>query len=80
MWIYPTRLGILIPRGLRPITPCPPPFLGRRAIIPILRSGTRGSSYRSFRFSHALVLTDGSTAELLVGYSGGQFARHWSGS
>ena len=38
MWIYQARLGILIPRGLRPIAPCTPPFLGRRAVIAIMRS------------------------------------------
>ena len=80
MWIYLVCLGILIPRGLRPIAPCPPSLLGWRAIIVILRSGFRGPDGRSFHFSHAPVLTVGSTAELLVGCSGGRFARHWSGS
>ena len=80
MWIYPARLGILISGGLRPIAPCPPSLLGRRAVIAIMRSGSRGSDCRSFRFSHAPVLTIGSTVKLLVGCSGGQFARHWSGS
>ena len=80
MWIYPTRLGTLILGGLRSIAPCPPPLLGRQAIIAILRSGSRGPDCRSFRFSHAPVLTVGRTAELLVGCSGGQFAQHRSGS
>ena len=79
MWIYPTRLGILIPRGLWPIAPCPLPSLGRRAIIFILRLGSRGPDCRSFRFSHASTLTIGSTARLLVGCSGGQFAQYWLG-
>ena len=78
MWIYPARLGILILGGLRPITPCPPPLPGRRAVIAILQSGLRVPDCRSFRFSHALALTIGSTTELLVGFSRGQFARHWS--
>ena len=76
MWIYPTHLGILIPRGLRQIAPCPPPLLMQRAVITILMSGFRESNCRSFHFSHAPVLTFGSIAELLVGYSGGQFAWH----
>ena len=76
MWIYPARLGILIPRGLRPIAPCPPPLLGRRAVIAIMRFGSRGPDCRSFHFSHAPVLTVGSTAELLVGCSRGQFSQH----
>ena len=80
MWIYPARIGILIPGGLRPIAPCPPPLLGWRTVIDILRSESRGPDYRSFRFSHSFVLTVGSTAELLVSCSGGQFSRHWSGS
>ena len=80
MWIYPTRLGILILGGLRPIVPCPLPLLGRRAVIAILRTGSQGPNCRSFRFSHTLVLTIGSTTELLVGCLRGQFARHWSGS
>ena len=80
MWIYPAHLGILVPGGLRLIAPCPPPLLGQRAVISIMRSGSPGPDCRSFRFSHALVLTGGSTAELLVGCSGGQFAWHWSGS
>ena len=80
MWIYPTHLGILIPRGLRPIAPCPPPLLRQRAVITILMSGFRELYYRSFCFSHALVLTVGSIAEMLVGCSEGQFAWHWSGS
>ena len=71
MWIYPARLGILIPGGLRPIAPFLPPLLGQRAVIVILRSGSRGSDYRSFRSSHAPILTCGSTAELLVGCSEG---------
>ena len=79
MWIYLARLGILIPGGLRLIAPCPSPLLGRRAVIAILRSRSRGPDCKSFCFSHAPVLTVGSTAELLVGCSGGQFARHWSG-
>ena len=77
MWIYPACLGILIPGGLRPIAPCPPPLLGRRAVIVIMRSRSRGLDCRSFRFSHAPVLTVGSTVELLVGCSEGQFTRHW---
>ena len=80
MWIYPTPLGILIPRGLRSIAPCPPPLIRRRVAIPILRSGTRGSDCRSFRFSQAPVLTVGSTVELLVGCLGGKFSWHWLGS
>ena len=67
MWIYSARLGILIPRGLRPIAPCLSPLFGRRVVIAILRSGFRGPNGRSFRFFHAPVLTVGSTAELLVG-------------
>ena len=50
MWIYPDRLGILIPGGLRPIAPYPPPFLGRRVIIDILRFESRGPDCRSFSF------------------------------
>ena len=80
MWIYPAHLGILIPGGLRPIAPCPPSLLGRRAVIAIPRYESRGPDCRSFHFSHAPLLTVGSTAELLVGCSGGQFTRHWSGS
>ena len=80
MWIYPARLGVLIPRGLRPIAPCPPPLPGQQAVIAILRSGSRGPNFRNFHFSHAPVLTVGSTAELLVGCLGGQFSRHWSSS
>ena len=76
MWIYPARLGILIPRGLRPIAPYPPPLLGWRAIISILRYESHGPDCRSFHFSHVVVLTVGSTVELLVGCSGGQFSRH----
>ena len=71
MWIYLALLGILIPGGLRPIAPCPSPLLGWRAVISILRFGSRGLDCRSFRFSHAPVLTVGSTVELLVGCSGG---------
>ena len=67
MWIYPACLGILIPGGLQPIAPYPPPLLGRRAVITILRLGSQGSDCRSFRFSHAPTLTIGSTAGLLVG-------------
>ena len=66
MWFYPVCLGILILGGLRPIAPCPPPLLGRRVVISILRSGSRGPDCRSFCFSHASVLTVGSTVELLV--------------
>ena len=77
MWIYQALLGILIPGGLRPIAPCPSPLLRRRAVIAILRSGSRGPDCRSFRFSHAPVLIVCSTTELLIGCSGGQFARHW---
>ena len=42
MSIYPTRLGILILGGLRPIAPYLPPLLGWRYVIAILRSGSRG--------------------------------------
>ena len=80
MWIYPAQLGILIPGGLRPIIPYIPPSLGRRPVIVILRSGSRGPDCRSFRFSHAPVLEVGSTVELPVGCLGGQFAWHWLGS
>ena len=76
MWIYQARLGILIPGGLWLIAPCPPPLLGRRAVIAILRSGSQGLDYKSFRFSHVPVLIIGSTVELLVYCLGGQFARH----
>ena len=69
MWIYLAHLGILIPRGLRPIAHYPPPLLGRRAVIDILRSRSRGPECRSFRFSHASLLTIDNTAELLVGCS-----------
>ena len=71
MWIYLTRLGILIQGDLWLIAPCPPPLLGRRAVIAILRSWPRGSDYKGFRFSPTLVLIVGSTSELLVGCSGG---------
>ena len=74
MWIYPARLGILILGGLQPIAPCPPPLLGRRAVIAILRFGSRGPDCRNFRFSHASVLTVSSIAELLVSCSEGKFA------
>ena len=80
MWIYPTHVGILIPGGLRPIAPYPPPLLGRRAVISILRFGFRGLDCRSFHFSFAPVLTVGSTAKMVVGCLGGQFALHWLGS
>ena len=80
MWIYPARLGILIPGGLRPIAPCPSPLLRRRVVIAIMRYGSRESDCRSFHFSHAYVLIVGSTTELLVSCSRGQFARHWLGS
>ena len=76
MWIYPALLGILIPGSLRPIAPCLLPSLGRRSLIAILRYGFRCPDCRSFRLSHAPVLTIGSTTELLVGYSGGQSSRH----
>ena len=76
MWIYPTRLSILIPGGLRTIAPCSPPSLGQRAVISILRPRSRGPDYRSFRFSHAPALKFGSTTGLLVGCSEGQFSRH----
>ena len=78
MWIYLTQLGILIPGGLWPIAPYLPPSLGRRAVIAIMRSMSQGPNCRSFRSSHAPILTVGSTLELLVGCSEGQFARHWS--
>ena len=68
MWIYPARLDILIPGGLRPIAPYPPPTLGRRAVISILKLGSRGPDCRSFCFSHAPALIIGSTIGLLVGY------------
>ena len=80
MWIYLACLGILIPGGLRPIAPCPLPFLGRQVVLAIMRSRSRGPNCRSFRFSYPPVLTVGNTIELLVGCLGGQFARHWSGS
>ena len=32
MWIYPARPSILIPGGLRPTAPCPPPLPGQRAV------------------------------------------------
>ena len=80
MWIYPARPSILIPGGLRPTAPCPPPLPRQRAVTVILRFGLRGLDYRSFRFSHAPTLTIGSTAELLVGCSRGQFSQHWSDS
>ena len=64
MWIYPARLGIWIPGGLRPIAPCLPPLLGRRAVIVILRSRSRGSDCRSIHSSHAPILTGGSTADV----------------
>ena len=76
MWIYSARLGILIPGGIWSIAPYTPPLFGRRAVISILRSGSQGPDCRSFRFSHALVLTVGNTVELLVDCSEGQFARH----
>ena len=78
MWIYLACLGILIPGGLRPIALCPPSLLGRRAVISIPRSRSRGPGCRSFRFSHVPLLIVSSTVELLIGYSGGQFSRHWS--
>ena len=80
MRIYPTNLGILILGGLRLNPPCPLPLLGRRAVIAILRPGSRGPDCRSFRFSHALALTIGSIVRLLVGCSKGQFGQHWSAS
>ena len=80
MWIYLARPDILIPGGLRLITPCPSPLLGRRAVIDILRSESREPDCKSLRFTHTLVLTIGSTIGLLVGCSGGQFAQYWSGS
>ena len=48
----------------------------QRAVIAILRLGSQGPDCRSFHSSHAPVLTVGSTIELLVGYSRGQYARH----
>ena len=80
MWIYSAQLEILILGGLRPIAPCLLPLLGRRVIIAILRSRSQGLDYRSFHSSHTPILTVGSTVELLVGYSGHQPVRHWSGS
>ena len=50
MLFYSVYLGILIPGGLRPITPCPPPLLGQRAVIAIMRSGSRGLDCKSFHF------------------------------
>ena len=50
------------------------------AIIAIMRLGSRGQDCRSFLFSHAPALTIGSTVGILVGFLGGQFAQHWSGS
>ena len=69
MWIYLAQLGILIPRGLRPIALYLPPSLGWRAVIAILRSRSQGSDCRIFHSSHAPVLTVGSITELLVGCS-----------
>ena len=63
--------------GLRPIAPYSPTLPGRRIVITIMRSGPRGPCYRSFCFFRVLVQTIGSTAELSVGCSGGQFSRHW---
>ena len=80
MWIYPACLGILNLGGLRPIAPCPPLLLGRRAVIAIMRLGSQGPDFRSFRFSHALVLTISSTTGLLGSCSGGQFVQQWSSS
>ena len=71
MWIYPALLGILILGGLRKISPYLLPSIGWRAIISILGSGFRGLDCRSFRSSQAPIMTVGSTAELLVSYSGG---------
>ena len=70
MWIYLARIGILILGGLWPITPCPPPLLGRRVVIAIMRPGSRGLDCRSFRFFHAPALTIGNNTGLLVGCSG----------
>ena len=50
MWIYQAHLGVLVPRGLRPISPCPPPLPKQQTIIAILRSRLRGPDYKSFRF------------------------------
>ena len=69
MWIYPTSPNILISGGLQPITLCPPPLLGRRAVISILRYGSREPDCRSLCFSHAPALIIGSTTRLLVGCS-----------
>ena len=74
MWIYPARLGILITGGLQPITPCPLPLPGWRAVIAIPRSKLRGSDCWSFRFSHACTLTVDRTVGQLVGCSRGQFS------
>ena len=71
MWIYPTRLGILIPGGLWPIAPGLPPSLGQRAVIAILRSRSQGLNCRSLCSSHSPVLTVGSAVELLIGCLGG---------
>ena len=62
MCIYPAQLGIMTPGGLQPIAPCLP-----RAIISILSLGSQGSDCRCFFFSHAPILTIGSTAGQLVG-------------
>ena len=61
-------------RGLWPIALSLPPSLGRRAVIAILRPGSRGPDCRSSRFSHAPALIIGSTLGLLVGCLEGQFA------
>ena len=53
---------------------------GRQSVVAILRFGSQGSNYGSFRFSHAPALTIGSTAGLLVGCLGDQLAHNWSDS
>ena len=78
MRIYLGHLGVLIPGGLRPIAPCPPPLHGWQSVTAILRSGLRGPDCWSFHFFHAHALTIGSIAWLLVGYSRDQLAQHWS--
>ena len=80
MWTYPACLSILIPGGLQPIAPCPPPLPGGRAVITILRSWLREPHYQSFHSSHAPALTISSIVGPLAGFSEGRFAQHWSDS
>ena len=74
MWIYRAHLGILIPGGQRPIAPCLLLAPGRRAVVAILRPGSRGLDCGSLRFSHAPALTIGSTVGLRISCSRGRFA------